>query len=287
MSRPTLGIVLLTYNSANVIGKTVAAARRLSPHVVAVDSCSTDDTPTLLTQLGCEVLTRPFTNYAEQRNWAIDTIGDRFDWQLHLDADEVLDQSAIDALNAALEADQRGIVYILHRRTHFMGRLLRHGGAANWHLRLFAHGAARCENRLYDQHFISKLPSRRLAGWIDDLNVGNLTEWINRHNRWSSMEAAELLRGSDKSIQQIPGRISNDPRERRRYFKGIYYRLPRAGRGFVLFVFRYLFQLGFLDGRAGFYYAALQTLWFRILVDAKMAELESTRQATRDAMAKI
>jgi len=258
------------------------AARCLSPHIIAVDSGSTDDTAALLTQLGCEVLTNPFVNYAAQRNWAIDTIRDRFDWQLHLDADEVLDELAIEALNRVLVIDQRDIVYLLHRRTHFMGHLLRYGGATNWHLRMFASGAARCENRLYDQHFISALPRRRLAGWIDDLNVGNLTEWTHRHNRWSSMEAEELLGGGNRSTQQIPGRMSSDPRERRRYYKGAYYKLPRAGRAFAFFVFRYLLQLGFLDGSAGLYYAALQTLWFRLLVDAKLTEFELSEKARNE-----
>jgi hypothetical protein len=41
---------------------------------------------------------------------------------------------------------------------------------------------------------------------------------------------------------------------------------------FLLFIYRYVLQGGFLDGRAGFFYAFFQVLWFRMLVDAKMCE---------------
>jgi hypothetical protein len=176
--------------------------------------------------------------------------------------------------------------YILERRTYFLGRPLRFGGTTNYHLRLFRSGSARCEDRLYDQHFVSPHPGVRLPGRLHDLNVGNLTEWIARHNRWSDLEAAELLRpaapagvqGADAvSAGQIQARLSADPRERRRFYKGGYYRAPSHWRAGLLFAYRYLLQGGFLDGRAGFLYAFFQVLWFRMLVDTKHDELCAAR----------
>jgi glycosyltransferase involved in cell wall biosynthesis len=280
MSQQRVGIILLTFNSAAVIERTVRAARQVSEHIVAVDSNSTDGTQELLAKLGCEVLTRPFLHYADQRNWAIAMVQDRFEWQLHLDADEVLDDTAIAAVKRVLAGNPDGHGYILHRRTHFMGKVLRHGGATNWHLRLFRSGTARCEDRLYDQHFVSELPTRIIPGWLDDLNVGNLSEWVARHNRWSSLEAAELSRPR-ATAGQVDARLSADPRERRRLYKGAYYRAPRVLRALGYFGFRYVVQLGFLDGRAGFLYAALQAFWFRLLVDAKLIELDLVARPQR------
>jgi glycosyltransferase involved in cell wall biosynthesis len=275
MRTPRVGVILLTFNSASVVERTITAARQVSDHIIAVDSHSTDGTQELLTRLGCEVLTRSFVHYADQRNWAIEHLRDRFDWQLHLDADEVLDATAIKSVSRALTSDLSGQYgYILHRRTHFLGRALRFGGATNWHLRLFRSGMARCEDRLYDQHFVTTLPTKVLAGWLDDLNVGNLTEWTARHNRWSSLEAQELSRRRAHAPHQIEARLSADPRERIRLYKGAYYRAPRVLRVFAYFSFRYILQLGFLDGRAGFYYAVLQAFWFRLLVDAKLTEID-------------
>jgi glycosyltransferase involved in cell wall biosynthesis len=289
MSRERCCVVFLTFNSAAVIEQSIAAARTVGGHIVAVDSGSTDGTLERLEALGCEVLSRPFVHYADQRNWAISALEPRFEWQLHIDADEVLDATAVAHVRAALASEQRDVVYLLHRRTFFMGRRLSFGGAASWHLRLFRSGSARCEDRLYDQHFISDRPRERLRGWLDDLNVGDLSEWSARHNRWSTLEAQELTRRHEASTgqaQALQGRLSGDPRERRRLYKGIYYRLPRGWRAVGFFFYRYGVRLGFLDGAAGFYYATLQGLWFRALLDAKLTELEDARgRSVRDESA--
>ena len=273
-----LVVVFLTYNSRATIARTVAAARRVSEHVVCVDSLSVDGTPELLAGLGCEVHTRSFVHYADQRNWAIDLCDPRFEWQLHLDADELLDDRAVAAIHEVLAANPRDTAFVFHRRTHFLGRALRFGGAANWHLRLFRSGTVRCEDRLYDQHFVGRVRTRRLPGRLDDLNVGDLTEWTARHNRWSSLEAEELARPQRPAASGVVARLSHDPRERRRLYKGVYYRAPPLLRAVAYFVYRYVVLLGFLDGRAGFLYAVLQALWFRLLVDAKLAELTAARR---------
>lgn len=36
--------------------------------------------------------------------------------------------------------------------------------------------------------------------------------------------------------------------------KVLYYKLPKFFRAFAIFIYRYIFQLGFLDGKEGFIY---------------------------------
>ena len=271
----TLGVIVLTFNSANVIERTIRAALSVSNTVLVVDSGSTDDTLGVVRALGCQVVQRPFKNYADQRNWAIAEFGHRSHWQLHLDADEVLDAKAITEVRRVLADPAGATAFIFERRTYFMGKPLRFGGATNYHLRLFKSGTARCEDRLYDQHFVSELPGVRIGGLLHDMNVGSLTEWTARHNRWSDLEAAELRRDEAATSGQIKARLSADPRERRRLYKGRYYSAPPILRAILLFFFRYVAQGGFFDGRAGFYYAFFQAFWFRMLVDAKLEERSS------------
>jgi glycosyltransferase involved in cell wall biosynthesis len=270
---PLLGAIVLTYNCEAVIERTLRAALQVAQRVVVVDSFSSDDTLAIARRLGCEVVQRAFVNYAEQRNWAIDEFGACSQWQLHLDADEVLDELACSEIRRVLRRPDAPHAYIFKRRTYFLDRALRFGGASNFHLRLFRSGTARCENRLYDQHFVSPLVGVRLRGLMHDMNVGNLTEWSARHNRWSDMEAAEIAIGpADNAGGQLLGRLSSDPRERRRLYKGGYYAAPPVLRVMALFFYRYVLLGGFLDGRAGFFYAFFQVLWFRMLVDAKLHE---------------
>ncbi len=279
VARPRLGVIVLSFNSAAIIERTQRAALQLADVVTVVDSGSTDGTQDLVRSLGAQCVQRPFVHYAEQRNWAIDLFGDLTAWQLHLDADEVMDSAAIEAVQTALADPQGSSAFIFERRTYFMGRALRFGGATNFHLRLFRSGSARCEDRLYDQHFVSAEPARRLGGLLHDMNVGSLNEWTARHNRWSELEVQELARrtaaAQPGAPQQIAARLSADPRERRRLYKGGYYRTPPLWRALALFGYRYGALGGFLDGRAGFYYAFFQALWFRMLVDAKLAERDA------------
>ncbi|HTB66231.1 MAG TPA: glycosyltransferase family 2 protein [Steroidobacteraceae bacterium] len=271
-------VIILTFNSVGVIERTIAAARQVSGAILCVDSDSTDGTIEALQRLNCEVRTRPFKHYADQRNWAIEALGNRYAWQLHLDADEVLDAEAITAINGALREPREFRGFLLRRRTYFLGRALRYGGTSSWHMRLFKSGSGACEDRLYDQHFICSGATAKLGGWMHDLNASSLGEWTTRHTRWSELEVRELLRPAH-SVGRLEGRLGGDPRERRRAYKGAYYKVPRYLRAWLLFGFRYVAQLGFLDGRAGFLYAFFQVLWFRMLVDAKLAEALAAEEA--------
>ena len=274
-------VVVLTFNCEDIIQETLAQARKIDARPYVVDSFSSDHTVQRAQASGCELVQREFKNYAEQRNWAIAQMQPQAPWQLHLDADEVLDDAAVAAILAVLDAGERAPhdAYLLRRVDYFMGRQLRHSGVNPWHLRLFRSGHGACESRLYDQHFVATGPAARLAGCMHDKNAVSLADWTARHNRWSDLEVAEMLRGATDQPQAgvLQGRLFGDPRERTRWLKRLYYRLPGGLRAVAYFTYRYLLRGGFLDGREGLYFALLQALWFRMLVDAKL--FEARRQA--------
>jgi glycosyltransferase involved in cell wall biosynthesis len=269
----SLSVIVLTFNSEATIGATLASARRVSDDVHVVDSGSSDQTLTIAAQHGARIVAHPFESYGAQRNWAIDTLPLRHPWELHLDADERLTEplvAAIEALKAkGFEAPAVG--YFIPRLVHFLGHPIRHGGMYPiWHMRLFKHGHGRCEARRYDQHFYVDGPTGRLEHpMIDDIRMP-LGEWVVRHNRWADAEADELLSGGHAT--GVTARLAGNPVERKRALRGGYNRLPWFLRAFLLFLYRYVVRLGFLDGRAGLIFFVLQTFWFRFLVDAKLYE---------------
>jgi glycosyltransferase involved in cell wall biosynthesis len=272
METPRCVVVILTFNSASIVRETVSQAKKVSPHIFVVDSHSSDATPAILAELGCTVVQRPFSNYSDQRNWAISQVEKSHDWQLHLDADEVLDDRSIAEINALLSGTPEFEAYMIRRRDYFMGKMLRFSGVNPWHLRLFRSGVGRCESRLYDQHFISPAKPGRLNGFMHDKNAARLSDWIASHNRWSDAEAKEKLGPRTAADNVLKPRLMGDARERTRFIKELYYKLPTGLRSVSYFIYRYVFRLGFLDGKTGFYFAFFQALWFRMLVDAKMYE---------------
>jgi glycosyltransferase involved in cell wall biosynthesis len=268
-------VVVLTFNSAAIIAETLVQAKKVSPTIYVVDSGSTDGTVEIARNLNCDVVHRAFTNYSDQRNWAIKQVAPLGAWQLHLDADEVLDDLATSEISGVLQGTRQYDAYMLKRRDYFMGQMLRFSGVNPWHMRLFRTGVGQCENRLYDQHFVSSRPVGRLDGLMHDKNALALSDWIARHNRWSDLEAKESLSSDSGRPDILQARFFGDARERTRFFKKLYYRQPIGIRAVSYFIYRYVIRLGFLDGVTGFYFAFFQAFWFRMLVDAKVYESRS------------
>ncbi|MBI3506774.1 MAG: glycosyltransferase family 2 protein [Proteobacteria bacterium] len=267
-----VSVIVLTFNSAATIGATLDSLVGLTGDVHVVDSGSTDGTLAIVAAKGAKLVAHPFENYGAQRNWAIANLPLAHPWQLHLDADERLTpelKAEIASLLARPVDDAIGGFYV-PRLVHFHGQPLRHGGMYPiYHMRLFRTGRGRCEARKYDQHFQADGRTEKLAHpMIDDIRL-TLSEWTVRHNRWADAEVDEILNpGSDGIIAAGSG----DPVAEKRRARGWYYRTPLFLRAFLLFFYRYVIRLGFLDGKEGLIFYVLQTLWFRFLVDAKLYE---------------
>ncbi|HWT65430.1 MAG TPA: glycosyltransferase family 2 protein [Terracidiphilus sp.] len=264
-------VIVLTFNSEATLRATLGRAREVSNQIFVVDSFSTDGTAELARGLGATVVEHAFENYGAQRNWAIENLPVTCGWQLHLDADEVMDAALVAAITA-LPDEPRESGFFVARYVRFLGRVLRHGGMSpTWHLRLFHAGVGRCEARKYDQHFyLTEGESAQLAGsMIDDVRMG-LSEWTARHNRWSDAEVAEMNAGVTEG--RVQADAHGNPVERKRWLRERYNRMPLFVRPFALFGYRYFVRLGFLDGVEGFIFWVLQTFWFRFLIDAKIFE---------------
>ena len=274
-----ISVVILTFNAAETIGATLASACAISADVHVVDSGSTDATLELVRAAGAKLVAHPFENYGAQRNWAIETLPLQHEWQLHLDADERVS----DALAAELTVLFAGagppaaiVGYYIPRLVHFHEQPIRHGGMwPIFHMRLFRRGRGRCEARKYDQHFYVDGASAQLAEpMIDDIRL-SLTEWTARHNRWADAEVDEILAPSGSGVIQ-PG--TGDPVAEKRAQRGSYDRAPLFWRALALFIYRYVWKRGFLDGRWGLIFFVLQTFWFRFLIDAKLHERQRRKR---------
>ena len=264
-------VIVLTFNSAGTLAATLRQAFAVSDDVHVVDSFSTDETVALATAAGARVAQRRFENYGAQRNWAIASLPLRYGWQLHLDADEAMDDELVAAIRQ-LPENPASDGFLLARYVRFLGRVIRHGAMSpTWHLRLFRNGAARCEDRKYDQHFylLQGRPGQLPGSMIDDVRM-SLSEWTARHNRWADAEIAELSEAS--AAGRVQGNAAGNPIEQKRYWRQKYNAAPLFVRPFALFFYRYVLRLGFLDGTEGFIFWVLQTFWFRFLIDAKLFE---------------
>lgn len=283
MIQPVLPVsaIVLTLNEEQQID---ACLRSLAPwagEIWVVDSGSTDRTVEIARGYTDKVVTHPFENYARQRNWAQEQLPLAHEWVFHLDADERVTPELAASLRRLFAAGTGRIAGAMaSRRTVFMGRAIMHGGHyPTYHLRLLRRGRGRCEDRLYDQHFLADGPTARLAGDIVDVITADLTVWTQRHARWAELEAREQLEAADLARRQVTPSLTGTPIERRRWLRASYSRMPLFARAFGYFFVRYLLRLGFRDGMEGLIFHFLQGCWYRFLIDAKLYELRRARLA--------
>lgn len=273
---PALSVIVLTLDEEANLPACLDSVVTLGADLYVVDSGSTDATLEVASDRGAQTFVHRFENYAAQRNWAFDHLPIRTPWILCLDADERLTPELAEEIDQVLtQDDPRFAGHMLRRRTVFMGRWLRFGGQyPAYHLRLFRTGRGRCEQRLYDQHFIVQGPVGALRHDYIDILTDSLTKWVERHNRWASLEAEELLRRTPAAADVVPPRWTGSPIERRRFLRmSLYNRLPLFIRPFLLWLFDYVLRLGFLDRGPGLIFHTLQRFWFRFLIDAKIYEV--------------
>lgn len=291
--------IILTYNEEIHIQRCLENVCQFSKRVIVVDSPSNDNTQQIvrslspipspqgegghsgMTENGCRidlVVHKYPGNQAEQFNWALDNVHIDTEWVLRVDADEYLTAELIGEMHEklpTLPAEVSAVVLPLGRA--FMGRVLKHGIVNGIKMiRLFRYGKVRYEQRLMDEH-LKVLEGETVTfdnKFIDD-NRMSIKSFVDKHNNYSSREAALLLEAEYKLRYENENEDENKLAEEvaaKRAQKAKYAKMPLFWRSFAYFVYRYIVKMGFLDGKEGFLWDFFQGFWYRMLVDAKVFE---------------
>jgi len=266
--------IVLTKNEERDLPRCLRSLRDIAAEVYVVDSGSTDSTQKVAQKYGATVLNHAFESHARQFNWALDNISTSAEWILRIDADEWLHPHLIRELRRllpGLSPEVTGIVFPL--RIRFLGRDMRFGDMYPvWLLRLWRNGTGRFEDRWMDERItLTSGRALRVSGDLIHNIPRNLTEWTSKHNLYATRECTDIL----SSNVNIP--LNGLTAHRRRMKQSVYLRAPLFYRAFAYWLFRYVFKLGFLDGKEGLIYHFLHGFWYRFLVDAKLYEFQIRR----------
>lgn len=275
-----LTFVVLTYNEENNLVACLESVAGWAQAIFVIDSGSTDRTFEIARQFGATVLVHPFETHAKQWSWALNKLPPSVDWILALDADQAvtaeLRQEITELLNGARAGEVAG--YFIKRKLIFRGRWIRHGGLyPKYLLKLFRLSRVEInEGDMVDHHFGVRGKTSKLRHDLieDNQNETSIAFWVDKHNRYASRQAREEVEMS-RSLQSpaLAGFWRGTPDERVLWLKRVWARLPLYLRPSLYFVYRYVFRLGFLDGKEGFLFHVLQGFWYRLLVDINLDEL--------------
>lgn len=281
MDRCSIACMILVKDEERHIDRALRSAKRFADEVFVVDSNSSDATVSIAESFGAVVLQNKFINQAKQFQWAMDNAPITSDWVLRLDADEIIESDLQQEILRRLPELPDDVVGVNFKRKHiFMDRWVRHGGRYPLVMtRLFRRGHGRVEDRWMDEHIVvSGGRTVTFEGGFADHNLNDLTYFVDKHNKYATREAVQVI-GTRLGLFEIdPGVTSHNSSFQasfKRFIKEkIYNRIPFTVSSLGYFLYRYVFQLGFLDGRSGLVYHFLQGYWYRFLVGAKIMELE-------------
>ncbi|SAL12181.1 LPS biosynthesis-like protein [Caballeronia sordidicola] len=255
MTRPTLGIALITFNAAARLAQCLEAVS-FADEIVVVDGGSTDATIGIAEAHRARVVeARDWPGFGPQKNRALDAL--TTDWVLSIDADEIVSPELGLAIREALAKPQAD-VYAVDRLSNFCGHWIYHSGwYPDWIPRLFKRGAARFSDDLVHERLVLSQPgatkTARLQGKLMHYSYEDFETVLRKLDAYSTAGAQQRHAAGKR------GSFST-----------------AVLRGAWAFVRTYLLRLGFLDGRAGFMIAVFnaQTVYYRFL---KLAQLNQPR----------
>lgn len=264
-------IAVLTLNEEAAIGPCLDSVS-WADDVLVFDSYSKDRTAAIALEKGARVIQHPFSGYASQRTACLEQGAFKHDWVFMLDADERFTPELRDEIELALGRPDSNIgLYRLRRKDYFLGTWIkRSGGYPTWFGRLMRPASARISREINELYETSQDVGYLREHILHEPFSKGIAHWLDRHNRYSSMEAAVLEQQAP--FPPLVEFLSPDPAARRRALKALYYRVPF--RPLLAFLYLYLFRLGFLEGRAGFYYSILRA-HYEFCINIKRFEASS------------
>ncbi|HVT88202.1 MAG TPA: glycosyltransferase family 2 protein [Tepidisphaeraceae bacterium] len=265
-----LSVIILTRNEAVNIADCLSHLQWVD-EVILVDSFSSDETISRAKSVrpDIRVFQNRFEDFGQQRNWALDFTRPKHDWILFVDADERLGPRCAAAICDAVANPGPNVGFFMCYRNLFMDKWIKHCTMfPSWQCRLLRAGKVRYRKEGHGQREVTDGCLGYIHEPYDHLDLSKgLSEWIARHNQYSSNEAELVvrLRNEPLNLRDLFG----DPILRRRCIKRI---SARFGSGPIArFCYLYFIRLGFLDGRIGLVYCQLRAAQ-QIHIKAKLAE---------------
>jgi glycosyltransferase involved in cell wall biosynthesis len=224
----SISAVVICKNEERNISRCIRSLQSVSDDIIIVDSFSSDRTVKLARKLTSNVVQMNWNGYARQKN-----IGNGYakhDYILSLDADELLSPELCESINREM-LNPKHDAYEFSFLNWFGDRPIRHGGwKNNHHVRLFRRSNIRWNEFLvHERLMLDKTPVKRLAGLVHHYTAPNRKYYRTKMDRYAS----EFAQG-----RVLASRYAS-------FWK------KYTSTGFR-FLKEYIFQFGFLDGKAGF-----------------------------------
>ncbi len=257
-----LSVVIITFNEAANIRRTLESVK-WADEITVLDSGSTDETVKICREYTDTVFQQEWLGFALQKNAAIERASG--DWVLSLDADEPIEAMLAEEIRTIISSSTALDGYFIPRKTYFLGTFVRHGGwYPDYNLRLFRKNRGRFEERAVHEAIRVRGRVGKTKNAILHYAYPDLESYLSSINKYSSL-AVTVMAG--RGISPIKTSWVNI-----------------AARPVFTFLLKYVFRLGFLDGKHGLVLNLFHS-WYVFAKYAKAWEYMK-KQKHRDALKK-
>ena len=249
-----ISVVIVCKDEEDEIGRTLQSLAGLTDDIVVLDNGSTDNTKNIVRELGARLEEESWEGFGKTKNKA--TRFAKYDWILNLDADESIDKEIKNSLlNLPLKNDDE--VLEIEFKNFFGDTYLRFGEwGSDRHIRLFNRRKVNWNEAIVHESLTFPPGTRikKLKGFVLHYTVKNKDEFASKMLRYGLLNAEKYAREGKRSSWL------------RIYLAPVF-----------TFLKYYVFELGFLDGRAGFICAKMSSYYTHIKY-ARLLELNKVKK---------
>ena len=269
--------VVLTYNEEKNLPACLESLAGFCP-VFVLDSGSNDNTLGIAEQFEAKTFHHDFTNHSEHWSWALDNLPFESEWMIALDADYVVSPELKQKILIDIASMPKNVngIYVKYRYT-FGGSQIRFGGTRHDRLQIIRLGHAKLDSSdLVDNRFVVDGQTIHWDQYIYESNYydQDISIWMAKQDKYAiRLAVEEELRKQGHIAWQGRPSLFGTPDQRVTWLRQKWMSLPLFLRPVFYFLFRYIFALGFLDGKGGFLYHFLQGFVLRVMIDWKIRQL--------------
>lgn len=243
-------VIMLTLNEEENLPGAIENTKKWAQEIFVVDSLSTDSTVDIALAAGAHVVQRPFTNFGDQWNFALECLPVETPWTMKLDPDERLSEALIEEIHRMQTLPKPCTGYSIRRRLWFMGKPMH---VIGWVLRLWRTGSCHFSDVLVNEHPIIDGDVGELEGIIEHLDSPNLYRWFEKQNRYSTMEA--IMKAKGDALAAEP-KLLGSALERRMFLKKVFFKIPFRYQ--LLWIYEAIRRGAYRDGYVGLAWARLR-----------------------------
>jgi glycosyltransferase involved in cell wall biosynthesis len=192
-----ISVCLITSNEEENLPRVLSSVEGIADEIVVVDCGSKDRTQEIAREHGAKVVTRAWTNFAEQKNFAAAAASN--DWVLSLDADEELSAELQSTLLAWKDKEPEFAIYEFARRTWYLGAWVEHTGwYPDFQRRLFRRDAAQFSGIIHEALRFEGKPGR-LNGDLLHYTLRSVEEHEQKVEQYTTLAAQQMFAAGKRS----------------------------------------------------------------------------------------